>query len=70
MTICKICRSIKRKQKQYSRIDTSKRCRKCLIVLDAEKFSTDITSKDGLQTYCKSCQKNNASNYYSKAGIF
>lgn len=44
-----------------------KKCAKCGQVLPEDNFNKSKASKDGLQYYCKECQKKNASDRYYKA---
>lgn len=32
-------------------------CPRCGIILPSNAFGSDITTKDGLQVYCKSCKR-------------
>lgn len=47
----------KLKRKQY------KVCARCLKKLPVEKFTTNSTSKDGLQSYCQECGREYAKRY-------
>jgi len=39
-------------------------CSKCKIKKSKNKFNKDKTKKDGLQTYCKKCQKQYKKQWY------
>lgn len=59
--ICKPCkkeqyneRNIKRENTQ---IPLTKKCNKCLKILNNAEFHKKSSSQDGLHTYCKSCKK-------------
>lgn len=68
MNTCKECRSLSRKEKNYCRTETNRECPKCKRIMTPDNFSRDKQSTDGLQTYCKNCQKINEINYYKNGG--
>lgn len=71
--MCKICKSEYRKKHLNTNPQTegTKFCYSCGKDEDVTEFSIDIYSeKDGLQTYCKTCQKTNGRIFFSKLDKF
>ena len=68
--ICKVCRSKQRKASCNNISCTNKLCTLCNNMLNSSEFYKNSSSKDGLQTYCKSCQMSNISKSKSKLNNF
>lgn len=68
MSICKQCRSLKRKTKKFDKKKCDKKCLKCNKVLSSDHFYVDKSMSDGMQTYCKNCRKDIAQKYYKDGG--
>lgn len=46
-------------------MENLKKCSKCKEFKDKSDFNRNIKTKDGLQYYCKDCNKSNVKNHYT-----
>lgn len=69
-SVCKDCRKIKRKKIICNQKVGLIMCNKCGLRKDQSDFYKNNSSKNGLQSYCKKCQKENISESKSKLGNF
>jgi hypothetical protein len=68
MSICKLCRSLSRKQLNYDIKTDDKTCMRCNMIKPYTDFYKDKSASDGLQSYCKDCGKIINKEYYEKHG--